>query len=113
MVFDFRQGHLIHVPLFVYEFALDNYGSSELPAFELTPYDAYNYLLIPQNRSGFQLAIGLFHRMQGCIEVTLYLCQQYAQDERIGRILRLQAEVQKQADPFVRVLTAMLRQAVA
>jgi len=50
--------------------------------------------------------------MQACIEVTLYLCQQYAQDERIGRILSSQAEVQKQAEPFVRVLTDILRQAV-
>ena len=112
MVFDMGQGHLIHVPLYVYEFALDSFGSDELPELELTPYDAISYLLIPKGRTEFPLAVGLAQPMELCSEVTSRLCQQYARDERIGRILSAQAEVQKQAEPFVRVLSDMLIQAV-
>jgi hypothetical protein len=53
MVFDIGQGHLIYVPLYVYEFALDSFGNDELPELELTPYDAISYLLIPKGRPEF------------------------------------------------------------
>jgi len=105
---DNGDGFLLNVPLFIYEFALDNYMRENLPELEVLPYDAYRYKLIPKALKEFTLAVGSWEQMWACGQSTISGCSRYARDERIGMIRQEQAEIRKQAEPFQKALSQLL-----
>ena len=51
------KGHLLNVPQFIYEFALDNYASGKQPPLEILQQDPYRYRLVPGELPNYVLAI--------------------------------------------------------
>ena len=114
-LFQFDPGHgfLANVPLFVYEFALDNYDSEKLPGFELLPYDAYRLKLTPEGKPEYPpLAIGMREEMMICEQATTFLCSCYTHDGRIGKVIEEEAKVRKQAEALEEALAHVLSQSV-
>jgi len=60
------QGHLLNVPQFVYEFALDNYASGKHPDLGIFQSDPYRYGLVPADHPNYVLAIGSKDEMEMC-----------------------------------------------
>lgn len=107
-VFDPGSGFLRNVPLFIYEFALDNYGSGNQPRLELLPHDASRHKSIPEGCPEYILAVGSEGEMMFCGQITAYLCGQYARDERIGKIKKGEADIRRKAEPFKHILSEVL-----
>jgi hypothetical protein len=105
------EGHLLNVPRFVYEFALDNYRSEKQPDLQIIKSDPYRYRLVPKDLTDYILAIGSKDEMEKCKEVTISLSNQYAKDERIGQIATKAQQVKRLAAPFEAVLSAVIKEA--
>ncbi len=105
------QGHLLNVPKFVYEFALDNYSSGKQPDLEILQDDPYRYKLVPKHLPNYKLATGSKDEMEMCKKVTISITDQYAKDERIGEIKVKALEVKKQAGLFQAALATVIREA--
>jgi hypothetical protein len=105
------QGHLLNVPKFIYEFALDNYASGKQPHLEILQQDPYRYRLVPGELPNYVLAISSKDEMEKCKKVTLSLTDQYAKDGRIGEINARVLQVKKQTAPFQAVLSTVIREA--
>lgn len=102
------RGHLLNVPRFVYEFALDNYMAPELPELEVLTNDLHSYKLVPKNLPNYILAIGPEDEMVRCKQVTISLSSEYAKDGRIGDIRDRAIETKSQVEPFLTALSAVL-----
>ena len=107
------KGHLLNVPKFIYEFALDNYSSGKQPELEVLQNDLNHYRLAPGDLPDYILAIGSHEEMVRCKEVTISLINQYAKDERIGQINVRALEVKKQSAPFQTILSTVIEEATA
>ena len=105
------KGHLLNVPQFIYEFALDNYSSGKQPDLEIFQSDPYRYRLVPGNLPNYILAISSKDEMERCKKVTSSLTSQYAQDERIGEIIARVLQMKKQTAPFQAALARVVREA--
>lgn len=105
------KGHLLNVPRFAYEFALDNYASGKQPVLEILELDLHRYRLVPRDLPDYILAIGSKDEMERCWEVTISLADQYTRDERTGQINAKGLQVRKQAAPFQAALSAIIKQA--
>ncbi len=103
------QGHLLDVPKFIYEFALDNYASGKQPHLEILQQDPYRYRLVPGELPNYVLAISSKDEMEKCKKVTLSLTDQYAKDGRIGEINAKVLQVKKQTAPFQAALSTVIR----
>ena len=111
--FDPGHGFLANVPLFTYEFALANYETENLPRFQLLPYDAYRLKLTPEGRPEYPpLAVGIREEMMICEQATVFLCNWYTHDSRIGKIKEEEAKVRKEAELFQKVLSQVLNRSV-
>lgn len=102
--FDTGKAHLFNVPLFVYEFALDNYSQDKAPQLESIPYDSDRYKLAPAGHPEFLLTAGPLEKLTRCKDATVSLCKHYAHDRRIENIKHQEANVRKEAEPFLRAL---------
>lgn len=107
------KGHLLNVPKFIYEFALDNYSSGKQPELEVLQNDPYRYRLVPKDLPGYILAISSKDEMERCKKVTISLINQYAKDERIGQIKVKALEVKKQGAPFQTILSTVIEETTA
>ena len=105
------KGHLLNVPQFIYEFALDNYASGKQPELEILQSDPYRYRLVPKDLPNYVLAISSKDEMEMCNKVTVSLIKQYAQDERIGEIIARLLQLKKQTAPFQSALATVIRKA--
>jgi len=105
------KGHLLNVPEFTYEFALDNYNSGKQPDLQILQNDPYRYRLVPGDSPNYILAIGSEDEMERCKKVTISLTNQYTKDERIDEINVKALQVKRQADPFQAVLSTVLKEA--
>ncbi len=105
------QGHLLNVPQFIYEFALDNYASGKQPHLEILQQDPYRYRLVPGELPNYVLAISSKDEMEKCKKVTLSLTDQYAKDGRIGEINAKVLQVKKQMAPFQAALATVIKKA--
>jgi hypothetical protein len=105
------KGHLLNVPEFTYEFALDNYSSGKQPDLQILQNDPYRYRLVPGDSPDYILAIGSGDEMERCKKVTISLTNQYTKDERIDEINVKALQVKRQADPFQAVLSTVLKEA--
>jgi len=105
------RGHLLNVPRFVYEFALDNYASDNPPALEILEGKLNEHNLVPKDCPSYTLAIGSEAEMMRCKEVTISLTGEYTKDERISEIKAETVEMSKQAQPFVAALSTILKDA--
>lgn len=107
------KGHLINVPQFIYEFALDNYASGNQPELEILQ-NSHGYCsLVPKGVASYILAGGSRDEMEQCQGITISLASQYTVDKRIGEIRSRAAEIAKQTTPFVTALSAILKEAMA
>ena len=123
-------GLLQNVPLFVYRFALKHCAESNPPEpeLELSPADVDRFPYLPphyrqltcRGEPGLLLAAGfgpvIDHShgittdvMDLCQAVTVELCQQFAHDDRMRKIVREQETLQKESEPFVKALSDFLR----
>jgi hypothetical protein len=126
-------GFLQNVPFFVYSFALKHYAESNPPEpkLELKPADVdrfpylapapfYRQLTCPDYpnlllAAGFGLvednSRGMIDIdvMDLCKLVTIELCQLYAQDDNIRKIVKEQEALQREREPFLKALTDFLR----
>lgn len=110
---DWGYGYLAQVPLFIYEFALDNYLRAASPELGLSPVDLvafpslppHYWQLSPLGRPAFILAVGLPQLMNSCGLITVELCQRYVQDSRIGQIIKKEKAVQEQAALYCKALS--------
>ena len=98
-------GYLLDVPFYIWRFALGNYNTEKAPELEAVPIDVYHAYLAPRERIGWTLAVGLTQAMAACQEQVASLCEHYAQDTRIGELLRREKDLKKQAEPLVQALT--------
>jgi len=105
------KGHLLNVPQFVYEFALDNCHSEKQPDLEICQSDPYRYRLFPEHLPDYILAIGSEGEIERCREVTISLIDEYSKDERIGQINAKALEVKRQTAPFQAVLSTVIKEA--
>jgi hypothetical protein len=102
------RGHLLNVPRFVYEFALDNYLSPKLPELEVLANELHSYKLVPKNLPSYVLAIGPEDEMVRCKQVTISLSSEYVKDGRIRDIKDKAIETKSQVEPFLTALYAVL-----
>ena len=107
------RGHLLNVPKFTYEFALDNYSSGKQPDLKVLQNDPNCYRLVPKDLPNYILAIGSREEMERCKKVTISLINQYAKDERIGQIKVKALEVKRQAAPFQTILSTVIEKTAA
>jgi len=105
------KGHLLKVPQFIYEFAIDNYSSGKQPDLEIFQSDPYRYGLVPADLPNYVLAISSKDEMEMCKKVTISLTSQYVQDEKIGKIIARVLQMKKQTAPFQSALSTVLREA--
>jgi excisionase family DNA binding protein len=105
------KGHLLNVPQFIYEFALDNYASRKQPDLEIFQSDPYRYGLVPGDLPNYILAIGSKDETERCKEVTISLTDQYTKDGRIGEINVKALQVKKQTASFQAALARVVREA--
>jgi len=105
------KGHLVNVPKFIYEFALDNYSSGNQPELEVLQ-DSYGYYrLVPKDVPNYILARGSPDEMELCKKITICRANEYAADERIGEIRGTAVGIVKQAAPFLAALSTIIREA--
>lgn len=104
------KGHLLNVPKFIYEFALDNYMAENQPELELLQQDPNRYMLAPNDLPDYILAMGSHDEMERCKEVTSSLSNQYTRDERIGNISSKAVGIRKQTVPFLSALSSILKE---
>jgi len=104
-------GHLLNVPRFIYEFALDNYLSPKQPELQVLPHDLHRYKLAPRSLPSYVLAIGAEDEMVRCKQVTVSLSSEYVKDGRIGDIRNKAIETKSQVKPFLTALSTVLEQA--
>jgi len=107
------RGHLLNVPKFIYEFALDNYSSGKQPDLEILQNDPKRYRLMPRDLPDYILAIGSREEMERCKKVTISLTKQYAQDEQIGRIKVKALEVKMRSVLFQTILSTVIEETAA
>lgn len=107
------KGHLLNVPKFIYEFALDNYSSGKQPDLEILQNDPNRNRLVPKDLPNYILAIGSEDEMEKCRRVTISLTNQYAKDERTGQIKVKALEVKKQGTPFQTLLSTLIEETAA
>lgn len=107
------KGHLLSVPQFVYEFALNNYGAGKQPSLEILQNDAYRHRLVPVDLPNYILAIGSEGEMEMCMKVTVSLTDQYTKDKRIGEINVRAQQVTEQASPLQSALSNITKEAAA
>ena len=105
------KGHLLNVPKFVYEFALDNYTSGKQPALEILENDPNRYRLVPGNLPDYILAIGSRGEMEMCRKVTISLADQYTKDQRIGKINAKVLHWREHTVPFQAALSIVIKEA--
>ncbi|MFH0769509.1 MAG: hypothetical protein V1932_08125 [Chloroflexota bacterium] len=105
------KGHLLNVPKFIYEFALDNYASEKQPDLEILQQDPYRYRLVPGELPHYVLAISSKDEMERCKKVTISLTGQYVKDERIGEIIARALQLEKQTAPFQAALSTLIKEA--
>jgi len=105
------KGHLLNVPQFIYEFALDNYASRKQPDLEIFQSDPYRYGLVPGDLPNYILAIGSKDETERCKEVTISLTDQYTKDERIVEISAFALQMSKQIAPFQEALATVIKEA--
>lgn len=111
-------GYMRNVPLFIYMFALEHgdEGTPPEPELELHPVDLGRFpgvpphyqQLIRQGDMEFILAVGLPQVMNSCGLFTTALCKQYAQDERIRKIIEEEKKLKKQTERFRQALSQFL-----
>jgi hypothetical protein len=104
------KGHLLNVPKFVYEFALDNYAGRNRPELEVLQNDPNRYKLAPKDLSDYILAIGSEAEMMRCQKATISLSDQYTNDKRIGEIRAKAVHINKGAKPFLTALSEVLEE---
>jgi len=103
------QGHLLNVPQFVYEFALDNHAAAAMqPNLQIIQIDPYRYKLVPDNLPDYILAIGSKDEMERCQKVTISLAQHYTRDDRIAKIISEAKRIKEQSAPFLLVLATVI-----
>lgn len=107
------KGHLLNVPKFIYEFALDNYSSGKQPELEVLQNDPNRYRLVPKGLPEYVLAIGSHEEMERCKKVTISLANQHAKDERIDQIKVKTLEVKRQSVPFQTILSTIIEETAA
>ena len=105
------KGHLLNMPNFIKEFALDNYASEKQHELEILQSDPYRYRLVPNDLPNYVLAISSKDEMEMCKKVTASLINQYVQDERIGEIIARLLQLKKQTAPFQSALATVIRKA--
>jgi hypothetical protein len=105
------KGHLLNVPKFIYEFALDNYTSEKQPDFEIIKSDPYRHRLVPKDLPDYVLAIGSKDEMEKCQKVIISLTNQYTEDERIAEINARAVQVRKEATLFQAALSTIIKEA--
>jgi len=107
------KGHLIDVPKFIYEFALDNYSSGNQPELEVLQ-DSYGYCrLVPKDVPNYVLARGSTDEMELCKKITASLANEYTVDKRIGQIGTTAVEIVKQSAPFQTALSTIIEEATS
>ena len=104
------KGHLLNVPKFIYEFALDNYSSGKQPGLVILQNDPKRYRLVPGDLPEYALAVGSNEEMEKCKKITISLINQYTEDERIGRIKFRVQEVKEQSAPFQTILSTVIEE---
>lgn len=107
-MFDPGNGFLLNAPMFIYDFALDNYLTGELPRLELLPYEAYRLKLTPEGHAGYTLAVGSEAEITTCEQSAYRLCRLYTQDGRTGDIKSQEARIQSESQLFQRILDEVL-----
>jgi hypothetical protein len=105
------KGHLINVPKYIYEFALDNYASEKQPVLKILKNDPKHWIVVPGGLHGYMLAKGSEDEMEKCKKVTSSLSVQYAKDERIGRIVANVQQLKEQTAPLQAALSAVIKKA--
>jgi hypothetical protein len=105
------KGHLLNVPKFIYELALDNYESGKQPALEIVENEPSGHRLVPSHLPDYILAIGSRDEMERCKKVTISLTEQYTKDKRIGEINAKVLQMRKQTAPFQAALSAIVKEA--
>jgi hypothetical protein len=105
------KGHLLNVPKFIYEFALDNYCSGTKPDLLVVEHVAHRHKLVPIHQPDYTLAFGSNKEMQICKEVTTSLARQYARDDRIGTIGSEAQTVKKETAPLHAALSKLINEA--
>jgi len=103
-------GHLINVPQFIYEFALDHYMTGRTPELEVLAALPKQHKLVPSGLPEYTLAKGSEQRMRQCKQAVEMLAVQYANRPEIGDIKAKEAGVQEESKPF---LNALSRVAIA
>lgn len=106
------KGHLINVPKYIYEFALDNCASMpQQPVLEILENDPKHCWVVPGGLSNYALAMGSKDEMEKCKKVTASLSVQYAKDERMGKIVAKARQVKDQTASFQSALSAVIEKA--
>jgi hypothetical protein len=105
------KGHLLNVPKFIYEFALENYASAKQPHLDILQHDPYRYKLVPGDFPNYILAIGSRDEMEKCQKVTISLIKQYTKDQRMSKINAKALQLKQQIAPFQSALSAVIRAA--
>lgn len=104
------KGHLLNVPKFIYEFALDNYMSGIQPELEMLQNASNIYKLVPKDLPSYILAVGSRDEMEQCRKVTVSLSNEYAKDDRIREIKAKTAEIKTEAEPFLAALSTVIKE---
>ena len=107
------RGHLINVPKFIYEFALDNYNSGKQPDLVVLDHGKQRFKIVPKGQPDYILAVGSLDEMQRCQDVTASLAERYASDSRIGDINAKALQVKKQSAPLQAVLSRLISEATS
>ncbi len=105
------KGHLINVPKYIYEFALDKYACKGQPVLEILENDPKHCWVVPGGLPNYALAMGSKDEMEKCREATISLAVQYAKDERMGKIVAKARQVKDQTAPFQSALSAVIEKA--
>jgi len=107
------RGHLVNVPKFIYEFALDNYNSGKQPDLVILDHGGQRFRLVPEGQPDYVLAVGSMDEMQRCQNVTTSLAKRYASDSRIGDINAKSLQVKEQSAPLRAVLSRLISEAAS
>jgi len=102
------RGHLLNVPKFIYEFALDNHNSGKQPDLMVLEHGSDRFRLVLKDQPDYVLAVGSMDEMQRCQDVTTSLAKRYASDGRIGDINAKALQVKKQSAPLQAVLLRLI-----
>jgi excisionase family DNA binding protein len=106
-------GHLMNVPRYIYEFAVDNHASKEQPNLVILENKSGNCWLVPADAHNYHLAMGSLDEMEKCWEATVSLAVRYANDERIGEIVAGARKLRKDAVPYITALSSIIEEAAS